>query len=166
MSSSCRAASATWHNEEGGDVAEDLPEPYREFASVFSEEEINKLPEYSSWDHEINLVEGTTPPFGPIYPLNKKELGVLREYINKNLAAGKIRVSKSPASSPILFVPKADNMLRLCVDYRGLNKITIKDRTPLPVMTELREQVAKARIFTKLDLRHGYNLIRIAEGDK
>jgi hypothetical protein len=166
MSSYCRAASATWHNEEGGDVAEDLPESYREFASVFSEEEINKLPEHSSWDHEINLVEGATPPFGPIYPLNEKELGVLREYINKNLAVGKIRVSKSPAGSPILFVPKADNTLRLCVDYRGLNKITIKDRTPLPLMTELREQVAKARIFTKLDLRHGYNLIRIAKGDE
>ena len=168
MSSYCRAqaASAVWHNKEGGDVADDLPEHYREWASVFSEEEINKLPEHSSWDHEINLVEGATPPFGPIYPLNEKELSVLRDYINKNLEVGKIRRSKSPAGSPILFVPKADSTLRLCVDYRGLNKLTIKDRTPLPLMTELREQVAKAKIFTKLDLRHGYNLIRIAEGDE
>ena len=57
-------------------------------------------------------------------------------------------------------------MLRSCVDYRGVNKIMVKDRTPLPLMTELREQVAKAKIFTKLDLRHDYNLIRIAEGDE
>ena len=153
-----------------GDVADDLPEHYREWASVFSEEEINKLPEHTSesWDHEIRLIEGSTPPYGSIYPLNEKELLVLKEYINKNLATGMIRISKSPAGSPILFVPKADGTLRLCVDYRGLNKITVKDRTPspLPLMTELREQVAKARISTKLDLRHGYNLIRIAEGDE
>ena len=91
---------------------------------------------------------------------------VLGEYINKNLVAGKIRISISLAGSPILFPPKADGTLRLCVDYRGLNKITVKDRTPLPLMTELREQVVKARIFTKLDLLHGYNLICIAEGNE
>ena len=168
ISSYCKAASASqvWHNEEGKDVADDLPEHYREWASVFSEEEINKLPEYTSWDHEIELIEGSTPPYGPIYPLNEKELLILREYINKNLAAGKIRISKSSAGSPILFVPTADGTHHLCVDYRGLNKITVKDRTPLSLMTELWEQVAKARIVTKLDLRHGYNLIRIAEGDE
>ena len=122
-------------------MADDLPEYYREWASVFSEEEIrvNKLPEHTSWDHEIKLIEGSTPPYGPIYPLNEKELLVLREYIYKNLAAGKMRISKSSAGWPILFVPKADGTLRLCVDYRGLNKITVKDRTPLPLMTELRE---------------------------
>ena len=58
------------------------------------------------------------------------------------MAVGKIRLLKSPAGSPILFIPKADGMLLLCVDYRGLNKIMIKDRTPLPLMTELTEQVA------------------------
>ena len=160
------SASAAWHNEEGGDVAYDLPEQYRPWASMFSEEEIKKLPKHSTWDHEIKLVEGTTPPYGPIYPLNEKELAVLREYINKQMAEGKIRLSKSSAGSPILFTPKADGTLRLCVDYRGLNKITVKDRTPLPLMTELREQVAKAKVFTKLDLRHGYNLVRIAKGDE
>ena len=160
------SASAAWHNEDGNDVADDLPEQYRPWASVFSEEEIRKLPDHSAWDHEIKLVEGTTPPYGPIYPLNEKELAVLREYIDKQMAEGKIRLSKSPAGSPILFTPKADGTLRLCVDYRGLNKITVKDRTPLPLMTELREQVAKAKIFTKLDLRHGYNLVRIAKGDE
>ena len=139
ISSYCRATAAgqVWHNEEGGDVADDLPEYYREWASVFSEEEINKLPEHSPWDHEIKLIEGSTPPYGPIYPLNEKKLAVLSEYINKQMAVGKIRLSKSPAGSPILFVPKADGTLRLCVDYRGLNKITVKDRTPLPLMTEL-----------------------------
>ena len=170
ISSYCRAASAlqVWHNKEGGDVADDLPEHYREWVSVFSKGEINKLPEHTSWDHEIKLVDGSTPPYKPIYPLNEKELRlmVLREYINKNLVAGKIRISKSSAGSPILFVPKADSTLRLCVDYSSLNKITVKDRTPLSLMIELRKQVAKSRIFTKLALRHSYNLIRIAEGDE
>ena len=168
VSSYCRAGAVgqVWHNEEGGDVPDDLPEYYREWASVFSEEVINKLPAHSTWDNEIKLVEGSTPPYGPIYPLNEKELAVLWEYINKQMEVGKIRFSKSQTGSPILFIPKADGTLRLCVEYRGLNKITVKDRTPLPLMTELREQVAKAKIFTKLGLRHGYNLIRIAEGDK
>ena len=168
ISSYCRASAAgqVWYNEEGGNVADDLPEYYRKWASVFSEEEINKLPEHSPWDYEIKLIEGSTPLYGPIYPLNEKELAVLREYINEQMAIGKIRLSKSPAGSPILFVPKVDGTLCLCVDYQGLNKIMVKDRTPLPLMMELREQVAKAKIFTKLNLCHGYNLSRIAEGDK
>ena len=133
---------------------------------MFSEEEINKLPEYSPWNYEIKLIEGSTPPYGPIYPLKEKELAVLGEYINKQMAVPKIRLLKSRARSPILFVPKVYGTLHLCVDYCGLNKIIVKDRTPFPLMTELREQLAKAKIFTKLDLRHGYNLIRIAEGDE
>ena len=155
-----------WHNSEGGDIAQDLPEQYQEWASVFSEEEINKLPEHGPWDHEIHLEEGSKPPFGPIYPLSEFELEILRDYIKQQLAHGKIRRSTSSAGSPIIFIPKSDGSLRLCVDYRGLNKITIKDRTPLPLMTELRERVGKARIFTKLDLKNGYNLIRIAMGDE
>ena len=147
-------------------MADDLPEYYREWASVLTEEEINKLPEHSPWDHEIKLIECSTPPYGPIYPLQEKKLAMLREYINKQMAVGKSRLSKSPAGSPILFIPKVDGSLCLCVDYRGLNMITVKDRTSLPLMTELRKQVAKAKIFTKLDLHHCYNFIQISEGDE
>jgi hypothetical protein len=155
-----------WHDEEGGNIADRLPEIYREWASVFSEEEINRLPDHTEYDHRIELVEGAVPPFGPIYPLSEKELQALREYLRKELAAGKIRRSKSPAGAPIIFVGKPDGSLRLCVDYRGLNKVTIKDRTPLPLMSELRERLGRAKIFTKLDLKNGYNLVRIAEGDE
>jgi hypothetical protein len=93
-------------------------------------------------------------------------LQALREYLRKELAAGKIRRSKSPVGAPIIFVPKPDGSMRLCVDYRGLNKVTIKDRTPLPLMSELCERLGRAKIFTKLDLKNGYNLIRIAEDDE
>ena len=74
------------------------------------------------------------------------------------LAKGKIVHSKSPAGAPILFVPNHDEKLRLCVDYRQI-KLTILDKYPLPIMTELRERVAGARVFTKLDLKDGYHLI-------
>ena len=75
----------------------------------------------------IPIEEGKSPPFGPIYQLLEKELKVLKEYIDDNLAKGFIRPSTSSAGSPVLFVPKKDGSLRLCVDYRALNNITIKD---------------------------------------
>ena len=83
------------------------------------------------------------------------------------LRTGKIRPSKSPAGAPILFVPKPHGRgLRLCVDYRGLNKVTMMNRYPLPLMNELRDRVQGAKIFMKIDLKWGYNLIRIKEGDE
>ena len=83
------------------------------------------------------------------------------------LTSGKIRTIKSSAGGPILFVPKKEGQgLRLCVNYRGLNQVTIFNRYPLPLMNELRDRVRGAKIFTKLDLKSGYNLIQIKEGDK
>jgi hypothetical protein len=82
------------------------------------------------------------------------------------LEPGKIRRSNYPTSAPILFVPKAHGRgLRLCVDYRGINKITIANRYPLPIMAELQDRVRGSKIFTKIDLKNGYPLIRIKEGD-
>jgi hypothetical protein len=147
--------SAMWHDDEGNDITASLPEEYWPWASIFSEAEIGKLSEHTKYDHGINLLLGTTAPFGPIYPLSEKELEALRDYLKPNLESGKVRRSNSSAGAPIIFVPKKDGSLRLCVDYRGLNKVTIKDRTPLPLMTELRERLAKATIFTVLDLKNG-----------
>ena len=161
-----RNLATVWHDEEGGDVANLLPDLYKDWADVFSEEQIQKLPEHSSFDHEIRLIEGAKPPFGPIYALSEKELEELRKHLQKEMAAGKIRRSQSPAASPILFVPKADGSLRMCVDYRSLNNVTEKDASPLPLMAELRERLARAKIFTKIDLKNGFNLIRIATGDE
>jgi hypothetical protein len=163
---SAKAAAVQLHDEDGGDIAEWLPEWYRRWASVFNEEEINRLPDHTAYDHKIQLVVGAQPPFGHIYPLLEMKLQALCEYLRKELAAGKIRESKSPAGAPINFVPKPDGSLRLCVNYRGLNRVTIKDRTPLPLMAELRERPSRANTSTKLDLKNGYNLIRIAEGDE
>jgi len=82
------------------------------------------------------------------------------------LKQGKISPSKFPAGAPILFVPKPDGRLRLVVDYRGLNKVTVHNNYPIPLMTELRDQVRDAQIFTKLDLKDGLHLIRIRKGDE
>ena len=80
---------------------------------------------------------------------------------------GKIRTSKSPAGAPFLFVAKPHGRgLRLCVNYQGLNRITILNRYPLPLMNELRDRVQGATMFIKIDLKSSYNLIRIKEGDE
>jgi hypothetical protein len=157
-------AASVWHDEDGGDIAERIPLRYREWADVFSQEKIQELPPHSRNDLKINLLPGTAPPFGPLYPCSAPELKALREYLDKELSLGKISRSNSPAAAPILFIPKKDGTWRICVDYRGLNKVTVKDKYPLPIMSELRDRLFKAKIFTKIDLKNGFNLIRIAEG--
>jgi len=119
-----------------------------------------------TFDQAIDLKDGATPPGGSIYPMSADQLEELNKYVHKILAEGKIVHSKSPAGAPILFVIKPDGRLRLCVDYRQLNTLTILNKYPLPLMTELRERVACATIFTKLDLKDGDHLIRIKKGDE
>jgi hypothetical protein len=139
-----------------------LPEKYREFADVFSRKEADKLPPHCHYDHHIPIPEGSVPPFGPMYQLSPVELDPLRDYISKNLSRGFIRHSQSPCAAPILFTKKPDSGLRLCVDYRGLNSLTVKSRYPLPLINELLDRIAGARCFTKLDMREGYYLLRMA----
>jgi hypothetical protein len=143
-----------------------IPEQYKDFEDVFQKKNADILPEHRPYDCAIDLLEGAQPPFGPIYNLSQTELAELRKYIDENLAKNFIRHSKSPAGAPILFVKKKDGSLRMCVDYRGLNKVTKKNRYPLPLISGLLEQLGRARIFTKIDLRGAYNLVRIKEGDE
>ena len=98
--------------------------------------------------------------------MTQDELKALKEYIEENLTKGFIQASSSPAGAPVLFVKKADGSLRLCVDYQGLNEITIKNRYPLPLIRETLDRLAKAKWYTKLDLRWGYNQIRMAAGEE
>ena len=85
------------------------------------------LSKHQPWNYEIKLQPGTEPEFRPIYQLSEKELQVLCEYLEENLKKGFIQESQSPAGYPILFTPKKDRSLQLCVDYRKLNNITIKN---------------------------------------
>jgi hypothetical protein len=143
-----------------------LPEIYREFSDVFSKERADLLPEHRKYDMKIELKTGSQPPYGPIYNLTQDELKALKEYLDENLAKGFIVPSKSPAGAPILFAKKKDGSLRLCVDYRKLNSITVKDRFPIPLINSLIDRLQSAKIFTKIDLRGAYNLVRIHEPDQ
>ncbi|KAJ1088807.1 hypothetical protein NDU88_001962 [Pleurodeles waltl] len=110
--------------------------------------------------------KGAILPNCRVYALSEHENQHLRKYLDKFLENGFIRPYKSPAASPLFFVPKANGELRTCIDYRGLNKVTIKNKYPLPLIPVLLEQVKKAKIYTKLDLRGAYHLVRMREGDE
>ena len=144
-----------------------VPEAYSEFIPIMTAEMAEVLPEHSVYDHAIDLKEGTTPPWGPINPLNETELEELRKWLKKMTDIGAVRQSKSECSSPMLFVPKGHGRgLRLCIDYREINKITVPNRYPLPNMDELKEFVRGAKWFNKIELKNGYHLFRIKEGDE
>ena len=133
---------------------------------MFKEEAHEKLPEHRDWDHEIPIEEGKKPTYGPIYALSETELKALREYLDKNLKKGFIRPSMSPAGYPILFVPKKDGKLQLCVDYRQLNAITIKNQYPLPLISELQDRIQGSQWFTALDTRGAFSLVQMREGEE
>ncbi|KAK3562994.1 hypothetical protein QTP86_013260 [Hemibagrus guttatus] len=101
-----------------------------------------------------------------IYPLSLPESKAMEEYIETALAAGHIQPSTSPVAAGFFFVGKTDGGLRPCIDYRGLNAITVPYPYPLPLVPAAQEQLRGVRIFTKLDLRSAYNLVRIREGDE
>ena len=107
---------AVFHNEHGEDISLRLIDHDKDYADICSEEKIHALQEYSKYDHKIELEQGTTPPFGPIYPLSESKQRVLRKYLDEMLASGKIVSSTSPAAAPTVFVQKADVTLQLCID--------------------------------------------------
>ncbi|KAL0161463.1 hypothetical protein M9458_045188, partial [Cirrhinus mrigala] len=117
-------------------------------------------------DCAIDLVPDAPLPKGKIYPLSLPESKAMEKYIKEALSQGYIRPFTSPAASSFLFISKKDGGLRPCIDYRALNRYTIKFRYPLPLVPAALEQLRSARIFTKLDLRSAYNLVRIREGDE
>ena len=89
----------------------------------------------------------------------------MRKELDKLLANGAIQPSRSPYGAPVVFMKKKDGELRMCVDYRALNKITIKNKYPIPRIDDLMDQLHDAKIFTKIDLRSGYNQVRIHPDD-
>jgi len=138
----------------------DIPSCYAPFSDVFCPKRASKLPPHRPWDCAIDLLPGESVPRGKIYPLSIPEEKAMEEYIKEALAQGYIRPSTSPAASSFFFVAKKDRGLRPCIDYRALNSITVKFRYPLPLVPAALEHLRGATVFTKLDLRSTYNLIR------
>ncbi|MBW0462415.1 hypothetical protein O181_002130 [Austropuccinia psidii MF-1] len=158
-----------WDNEEDPEEIETVmrvvPSAYHQYLDVFSKVKAEKLPPHRACDHHIEL-EGSLPPVGVIYSLSNQESDTLRAYISENVEKGFIRPSSSSTGAPVLFVKKKDGGLRLCVDYRKLNAVTRKNKYPVPPMNQLLTVFNGSSIFSKIDLRGAYNLLRIKEGDE
>jgi len=146
---------------------EDLPEYIQPFTHLFNKKKFEKLPEQREWDHEINLMEEAPRELNAkAYAMTIKEEKALNQWLDKQLKAGLIVESKSRYAAPCFYIPKKDRSLQLVQDYRKLNQVTIKDKTPLPLIGEVINKLKEAKYFNKLDLIWGYNNIRIKEGDE
>eukprot|EP00253_Pinus_taeda_P023509 PITA_23509 len=136
----------------------------KEFADVFPEE-IPRLPPKRDIDFTIDLIPGAAPVSRTPYRMSVPELTELKMQLQELLDKNYICPSVSPWGAPVLFVRKKDGTLRMCIDYRQLNKLTIKNKYPLPRIDELFDQVKGAKVFSKIDLRSGYHQIRIKDED-
>lgn len=137
----------------------------REFSDVFPAQLPPGLPPERDVDHRIELLPDKTPPSRPTIRLSETEMQELKKQLAELMEAGFIRPSKSPYGAPVLFVKKKDGSMRMCVDYRALNNITIKNKYPLPRVDELFDRLHGAQYFSKIDLRSGYHQIRIHPDD-
>src|SRR6202051_3891419 len=136
-----------------------------EFKDVFPEDLPSGLPPKRDIDHRIDLVPGQAPPSRPTYRMSQPEMDELKKQLTELMDKGYVQESKSPYGAPVLFVKKKDGSMRMCVDYRALNKITIKNKYPLPRIDELLDRLLGAKYFSKIDLRAGSWQVRIAEED-
>jgi hypothetical protein len=125
----------------------------------------NELPPEREVNHKIELVLGAEPQNKAPYRLNQSELVELKRQLTELLARGYIRPSKSPFDAPVLFVSKKGGQLRMCVDYRALNRVTIKNNYPLPRVDDLLDRLTGATHFSRVDLKSGYYQIRVANED-
>lgn len=137
-----------------------------EFMDMMPSELPKMLPPRRAVDHKIELEPGAIVPAKAPYRMSPMELAELRKQLGELLEAGLVQPSKAPFGSSVLFQKKKDGSLRMCVDYRALNKVTIKNKYHIPNALDLFDKLSKARYFTKIDLRSGYWQVRVAEGDE
>ena len=136
----------------------------REFPDVFPDD-LPGLPPDREVNFSIDLAPDTSPISKAPYRMAPIELKELKVQLEELLLKGFIRPSVSPWGAPVLFVKKKDGTLRLCIDYRQLNQVTIKNKYPLPRIDDLFDQLRGARVFSKIDLRTGYHQLKVREDD-
>src|SRR6266702_2043644 len=142
-----------------------VPSVYHQFAKIFSEEESKHYPLKRAWDHAIEFQKDTPDVIDcKVYPMNQIEDKAIQKFLCDKLEKGYIRESKSPFASSFFFVRKKDGKLRPVQDYRKINAITICNQYPLPLIADLIRDLSNAHIYTKLDVRWGYNNVCIHEG--
>jgi hypothetical protein len=167
QSSSAEPSSANNSSLLNQDEILSLPSALRSYSDVFTVASLQSLPPVRpQFDFRIQLKEGSTPPFGGLYNLSEGERRQLREYVDENLAKGFIRLSSSPAAAPIFFVKTDGKADRPCVDYRGLNAMTIRDSYPIPVLSLLLNNLAGCKYLSKIDLKSAFNLLRVTPGQE
>ena len=156
------------HDEKKKDlpIEEQIPPKYHEYLDLFDEAKAARFPKSRVWDHKIEMKPGFEPKSFKTYNLTPEEQIELDKFLKDNLDKGYIRPSQSPMASPFSYIGKKDSGLRPCQDYRYLNEWTIKNAYPLPLISEIMDKLKGAKYFTKLDVRWGYNNIRIKEGDE
>jgi hypothetical protein len=158
----------TDHLRQTKESSNNIDKYLKDFTPVFSKSGFDDLPPRRSWDHAIELkpTAEIKPISSKVYALSRPEQIELDKFLDEHLKTGRIRPSKSSIASPFFFVKKKDGSLRPVQDYRRLNEITIRNHYPLPLVSELMDKLKGAKYFTKLDVRWGYENIRIKEGDE
>jgi len=136
----------------------------QQFKDVFPED-ITEFPPHREVDFSIELVSGEAPASKSPYMMSTPELVELKLQLKEMLDKGYIRPSVTPWGAPILFVKKKDGTLRLCIEYRKLNKVTIKNRYPLSRIGDFFNQLKGAAVFSNIDMRSGYHQVHIKEED-
>ncbi len=144
-----------------------VPDWCRDFNDLFNKDNFDELPEPKTWDHAIELTPNANTNLDcKVYPLNWNEQAELDKFLDENLSSGRIQPSKSPMASPFFFVKKKDGKLWPVQDYGKLNKMTIKNCYPLPLISELMDKLWGTKYFSKLDGRWGYNNVHIKTGNE
>jgi len=143
-----------------------VPEKFHKRIKVFGKKQSEWMPTRKVWDHVIEIKEVFVPRKGKVYPLSREEREEVREFVREQLRKGYIWPSKSLQMAPVFFVGKKDGKKRMVQDYRYLNEWTIRNNYPLPLISDVLENIGTKKVFTKMDLRWGYNNVRIKEGDK
>jgi len=143
-----------------------VPKRFWRWGKVFGKKKSERMPVQKTWDHAIELKKGFTPKKGKVYSLSREEREEVQAFVEDQLRKGYICPSKSPQMSPVHFIAKKDGTWRMVQDYQHINQWMIKNGYPLPLIADILDGVGKRKVFTKLDLRWGYNNVRIKEGDK
>lgn len=143
-----------------------LPERYHDLAEAFSRKDAEGLPEHRPGvDHEIHLKDKNAKPvFRKPYNQSNREQDAIREWVRKSIKSGLFRKSSSPFAAPVIVVRKPGGGLRVCVDYRALNTLTVKNSYPIPLIRDTLARIPGKKFFTKLDVIAAFNRIRVAEG--
>jgi hypothetical protein len=142
-----------------------LPEQYHDLAPAFSRKDAVSLPpRRPGINLEIDLQDGAKAPYRKHYPASSLDNDTIKKWLDTQLENGTIRRSSSASSLPVIMVRKPGGGLRVCIDYRALNTLTVKNRYPIPKINETLALLAGKRYFTKLDIIRAFNRIRIAEG--